>query len=133
MKIGEVAEATGIPAKTIRYYERAGLLEPAPRCGNGYRDYSDKQLHNLHFLKRARGLGFSVQECRELLALYSDKSRSSSDVKRLALERVAKIESKIAELKQIHNALSELARLCHGDQRPDCPIIDELSLEDSHD
>ncbi|WP_373354164.1 Cu(I)-responsive transcriptional regulator [Pseudoroseicyclus sp. CXY001] len=126
MNIGEVAEASGLPAKTIRYYEDIGLIRPA-RGGNGYRVFSDADRHKLIFLTRARGLGFSVAECRTLLSLYEDKSRASSDVRELAEGALTRIEAKMAELQQMRGALSELVHRCHGDTRPDCPILEGLA------
>jgi len=126
MNIGTAAEMANLPAKTIRYYEDIGLVSPA-RSGNGYRDYSDKDVHRLRFLQRSRSLGFTIEECRLLLSLYDDKKRASADVKVVALEKVDEIERKIAELQSLRDTLSTLAHLCHGDDRPDCPIIDDLA------
>ena len=126
MKIGELASRCEVPAKTIRYYEDIALLKPA-RAENGYRDYSDQDVHRLRFLQRARSLGFSIEECRLLLSLYEDENRASSDVKALASEKVAEIDKKIRELKSLKSTLKNLVDHCHGDQRPDCPIIDELA------
>ena len=126
MNIGEAARQSGLPAKTIRYYEDIGLAHSPGRGANGYRAYSDADVHALCFLQRARGLGFSVRECRDLLALYRDSSRASSDVKTLALRRVGEIDRKIAELKTLRDALAHLAEACAGDDRPDCPILDDL-------
>ena len=135
MNIGEAAAQAGLPAKTIRYYESIGLVAPANRTENGYRDYEDRDVHTLRFVQRARGLGFTVQECRELLALYFDRTRASADVKAIALGRIADIERKIAELEALRAALAELAATCHGDERPDCPILDDLAgtLGNAHD
>ena len=127
MRIGEVARRAQLPAKTIRYYEEAGLIQPAERAGNGYRDYSEKELHRLRFIQRARSLGFSVEECRTLLSLYQDRDRSSADVKALARDHLRDIERKIAELESLRAVLSELVERCHGDHRPDCPILDDLA------
>ncbi|MFZ2103258.1 MAG: Cu(I)-responsive transcriptional regulator [Oricola sp.] len=126
MNIGTAAERANLPAKTIRYYEEIGLLAPA-RAGNGYRDYSDKDVHRLRFLQRSRSLGFTIDECRLLLSLYDDKHRASADVKAVALEKVAEIDRKIADLQSLRDTLAKLARHCHGDGRPDCPIIDDLA------
>jgi MerR family copper efflux transcriptional regulator len=125
MNIGTAAEKSGLPPKTIRYYEDIGLLRP-DRADNGYRDYSATDLHRLRFLQRARGLGFSVEQCRQLLSLYDDKERESADVKRIAAAKLVEIERKIAELVALKNMLGHLVEHCHGDHRPDCPIIDEL-------
>lgn len=126
MNIGEVAETTGLPAKTIRYYEEIGLVTPARR-ENGYRDYGDMDAHRLGFLKRARGLGFSVEECRTLLSLYDDRARASADVKAIATRHLDAIEEKIAELRSLHQTLSHLVDRCCGDDRPDCPILEDLA------
>lgn len=126
MNIGTVSEKSKLPAKTIRYYEDIALLKPA-RAQNGYRDYSEQDVHRLRFLQRARSLGFSIEECRLLLSLYEDENRASSDVKAMASVKVAEINRKIRELKSLKNTLTNLVEHCHGDQRPDCPIIDELA------
>jgi MerR family transcriptional regulator, copper efflux regulator len=126
MNIGTAARRSALPAKTIRYYEEIGLLRPA-RAGNGYRDYSGDDVHRLKFLQRARGLGFSVEECRQLLSLYGDTHRASADVKALATTKLDQIEHKIAELQSLKKTLTHLVKTCHGDARPDCPILDELS------
>jgi Cu(I)-responsive transcriptional regulator len=126
MNIGDASERSGLPAKTIRYYEDIRLLKPA-RGDNGYRDYSSEDVHRLKFLQRARSLGFSVEECRQLLSLYGDKRRESADVKAIAEAKVAEIDRKIAELVGLRNTLRHLVHACHGDERPDCPILEELS------
>jgi Cu(I)-responsive transcriptional regulator len=126
MNIGEAAEVTGLPAKTIRYYEDIGLVA-ADRKPNGYRDYGETELHSLHFVQRARSLGFSVADCRDLLSLYRDRDRSSADVKNLARARLAEIDGKISELQSLRATLSHLIDACAGDNRPDCPIIDDLA------
>ncbi len=130
MNIGTAAEQSGLPAKTIRYYEDIELVRP-DRRENGYRDYSDADVHRLRFLQRSRGLGFTIEECRLLLSLYDDKERASSDVKALAEHKITDIEAKIAELESLKTTLQKLAQSCHGDDRPDCPIIDTLAGEDS--
>lgn len=127
MNIGRLAELSGVPAKTIRYYESIGLIREPVRAENGYRAYAEEDAHMLKFVARARSLGFSIEECRTLLALYRDRSRASADVKSLAEEHIAGIEQKIAELQSMRQALRTLAAKCHGDGRPDCPILDELS------
>jgi MerR family copper efflux transcriptional regulator len=127
MNISEAAARAGLPTKTIRYYEDIGLVEPARRRDNGYRDYADRDVHMLRFLSRARGLGFSVADCRALVALYADTDRKSADVKEIALNRVADIDAKVAELQAMRATLVELSETCHGDDRPDCPIIDDLA------
>ena len=126
MNIGDASARSGLPPKTIRYYEEIGLVV-ADRQENGYRDYGDTEIHKLSFLKRARGLGFSVPECRLLLSLYEDSERSSSDVKALALSKIHEINAKIDELEGLRNTLKTLSDKCHGDDRPDCPIIDDLA------
>lgn len=126
MNIGDAAERSGLPAKTIRYYEDIGLLKP-DRAGNGYRDYSTADLHRLRFLQRARSLGFSVEECRQLLSLYGDTHRESADVKAIATAKLDDINRKIRELTGLKEMLRQLVDSCHGDHRPDCPIIDGLS------
>jgi len=132
MNIGAAAERSGMPPKTIRYYESVGLIQPAERRGNGYRDYSDKDVATLRFVHRARGLGFTIEECRELLALYRDRERASGEVKKIALDRVATIDGKIAELQGMRSALLTLAHRCHGDDRPDCPILEDLASATGH-
>ncbi len=129
MNIQTAARLAGLPVKTVRYYDEIGLVRPARRP-NGYRDYSERDAHKLRFLARARSLGFSIDECRQLLSLYEDESRASRDVKRLAEERIAQIDRKIGELKALRASLAHLVEACHGDERPDCPILDGLAGED---
>ncbi|MEW5422973.1 Cu(I)-responsive transcriptional regulator [Amorphus sp. 3PC139-8] len=126
MNIGDVAATTGLPAKTIRYYEDIGLVRPA-RGENGYRDFSQRDAHKLAFLGRARSLGFSIEDCRTLLSLYEDHSRASADVKDLARQHLVRIATKIAELEAMRGTLEDLVTRCHGDDRPDCPILDDLA------
>lgn len=126
MNIGDAAALSGVPAKTIRYYEEIGLVRPA-RSLNGYRAFSERDAHKLAFLGRARGLGFSIEDCRALLSLYEDRTRASADVRRIAAGHVARIEAKIAELEGMRATLAALVERCHGDDRPDCPIIDDLA------
>ncbi len=126
MNIGSAAQQSGLPPKTIRYYEDIGLLT-ADRAANGYRDYSSEDVHRLRFLQRSRSLGFSVEECRQLLSLYTDRDRASADVKAIAIEKLGEIDRKIAELTGLRELLGHLVVNCHGDARPDCPIIDGLS------
>lgn len=128
MNIGHAAERSGLPAKTIRYYEDIGLIAPQ-RTENGYRDYSNEDVHRLRFLQRSRSLGFSVEECRQLLSLYDDKSRESSEVKALAKAKLIEIDRKVAELLSLRETLGRFVELCHGDHRPDCPIIEGLSRD----
>jgi Cu(I)-responsive transcriptional regulator len=126
MNIGTVSEKSGLPAKTIRYYEDIGLIAP-DRRDNGYRDYSMEDVHRLRFLQRSRSLGFSVEECRQLLSLYSDRDRESAEVKAIASTKLGEIDRKIAELQGLRDMLGHLVANCHGDNRPECPIIDGLS------
>ncbi len=126
MNIGDIAGLTGLPAKTIRYYEEIGLVSPA-RSGNGYRRYEPEHAHRLAFIQRARSLGFGIEECRGLLSLYDDNQRTSSDVKRIAEEKISEIDKKVAELSAMRATLAHLAATCHGDERPDCPILDDLA------
>lgn len=126
MNIGQAAQATGISAKMIRYYESIGLIVPAGRTASGYRLYTEQDLHTLRFVRRARGLGFSVEQMHELLALWRDRKRASAEVKRVALQHVEELERKAAELQQMADTLKHLARHCHGNDRPECPIINEL-------
>jgi len=126
MNIGQVSSISGLPTKTIRYYEDIKLVKPA-RSSNGYRDYSDSETNTLVFLKRARELGFTIDECRSLLSLYQDKNRESADVKRLALAKIKQIDARIEELKALNSTLKDLAENCHGNDRPECPILDKLS------
>ena len=127
MNISQAADQSGVSAKAIRYYESIALIQPARRSGNGYRDFGADDVHMLRFIARARGLGFSVAEVADLLALYRDKSRASAQVRGLAANAIGRIEDKTAELRSISTALSELVARCHGDDRPDCPILDDLA------
>ena len=126
MNIGEAASASGVSAKTIRYYEAAGLISTAGRTGGGYRVYTQADLYVLRFIKRARDLGFSIERIRRLLDLWQDKSRASRDVKRLALDHIAEIRAKIAAMTSMRDALQALADACDGDERPECPILHDL-------
>ncbi|MDE1935976.1 Cu(I)-responsive transcriptional regulator [Bradyrhizobium sp.] len=126
ISIGEAASRSGVPPKTIRYYEEIGLIAPAERLENRYRAYDEKDVQTLRFIQRARRLGFSLKEVAALLALYRDRRRASRDVKRLALARVAELDRKIAEMKAIRNTIADLAEHCRGDQRPECPILEKL-------
>lgn len=126
MNIGTAARQSGLPPKTIRYYEDIGLLT-ADRAANGYRDYSSEDVHRLRFVQQSRSLGFSVEECRQLLSLYTDRDRASDDVKAIATEKLGEIDRKIAELTGLREMLGHLVKTCHGDARPECPIIDGLS------
>ncbi|HJP22737.1 MAG: Cu(I)-responsive transcriptional regulator [Alphaproteobacteria bacterium] len=127
MNIGRAAERSGVTPKTIRYYEQIGLVAPAERRANGYRAYSGHEVETLRFINRARSLGFAVPEIAELLELYRDRGRASADVKAIALARIDDIERKIAELGSLRDTLRQLSDRCHGDQRPECPILDDLA------
>ncbi len=126
MNIGEVATRAGLPRKTIRYYEEIGLITPL-RDRNGYRAFRESDLHKLAFLARARALGFSIEDCRTLMALYEDESRASADVKRLAQEHLQQIDDKIGQLQSMRSTLDSLVQACAGDNRPDCPILQDLA------
>lgn len=126
MNIGKAATASGVSAKMIRYYESIGLLPAARRTESGYRFYADEEVHMLRFIRRARDLGFAVADIGDLLALWRDQGRASADVKRIALGHVATLERKIAELQGMVGSLRTLAAHCHGDARPDCPILADL-------
>jgi MerR family copper efflux transcriptional regulator len=127
--IGEAASASGVTAKMIRHYEDMHLIPPPTRTLSGYRMYSEQDVHNLRFIRRARSLGFSIKQIGDLLGLWRDKSRSSAKVKALALDHIAELEQKIAEMQAMKAELEHLANCCHGDQRPECPIIDRLADE----
>ena len=131
MQIGRVAERSGVPAKTIRYYEEIGLIAKPKRTAGGYRAFCKQDIDILRFVNRARGLGFSIKDVRNLLALYQDRERASADVKSISLERVKEIERKMEELDSMRRTLLNLAKICHGDERPECPILDELALGSS--
>jgi len=124
MNIGEASKATGISTKMIRYYESIGLISNALRTEAGYRVYSDNDVHALRFINKARDLGFSVDQMRDLLALWRDRSRASADVKAIALEHIGALETKARALQEMSKTLRHLADNCHGDDRPDCPIIE---------
>jgi len=128
MTIGDVARRTGLPAKTIRYYEEIGLVAPL-RDDNGYRRFRESDVHKLGFLGRARSLGFSIEDCRGLLALWEDEGRASGDVRRIATAHLDRIDSKIAELSEMRATLAELIDACAGDHRPDCPILADLAAD----
>ncbi len=128
MNVGDAARRAGLPPKTIRYYEEIGLIAPR-RAANGYRDYTGDDVHRLAFLKRARNLGFSIDDCRQLMALYQDRSRASADVRRIASDHVLAIEEKVRELQSMRATLHKLIHACHGDERPDCPILEEMAGE----
>ncbi|TYQ13618.1 UNVERIFIED_ORG: MerR family copper efflux transcriptional regulator [Zoogloea ramigera] len=127
MNIGQAAAASGITAKMIRYYESIALVPPGRRSDAGYRVYSDDDLHVLRFVKRARTLGFSLEQIRELLSLWHNKARASADVKAIALGHVAELNQRIAELTEMRDTLQTLAGCCQGNDRPDCPILQSLA------
>ncbi|MCP8896210.1 Cu(I)-responsive transcriptional regulator [Shinella daejeonensis] len=127
MNIGEAAQASGVSSKMIRYYEQTGLIPKAARRDSGYRDYDDADIHRLRFIRGARDLGFTVEQIGDLLALWSDRERASADVKALALLHVDALKQKQAEIAAMIATLENLARRCHGDSRPDCPIIEGLA------
>lgn len=126
MNIGQASKKTGLSSKTIRYYEDIELVK-AGRAENGFRIYGDGHIHRLSLVQRSRSLGFTIDECRLLLSLYDDKNRASADVKALALEKITEIDSKLLELKSLRSTLKSLSDHCNGDDRPDCPIIEEIA------
>jgi MerR family copper efflux transcriptional regulator len=127
MNIGEAARASGMSAKMIRYYESIGVIGPAGRSDAGYRVYDARDVHLLRFVKRARSLGFPVERVNQLVALWRDHDRASAEVKHIALAQIGELEQRIAELETMKRTLEHLARHCHGDQRPECPILDDLA------
>jgi MerR family transcriptional regulator, copper efflux regulator len=127
MNIGAMASETGLPAKTIRYYESIGLVGPAKRSSGNYRVYDQRDLMTLRFIERARRLGFSLREVGELLTLWRDRKRASADVRRLAQAQIKAVEARLAELSEMRRTLQHLVDRCHGDHRPDCPILDKLA------
>ena len=132
MNIGQAAAASGVSAKMIRYYESIGLVRETARTESGYRIYGEKDLHALRFIKRARNLGFSLEQIGELLSLWQDSARASADVKSIALDHVAELNQRIVELTEMRDTLARLAHSCHGDQRPDCPILQTLGSAQEH-
>jgi MerR family copper efflux transcriptional regulator len=130
MNIGEAAKAAGVTAKMIRYYEGIGLIDTAARTDAGYRKYSEADVHTLRFIKRSRDLGFSIERIKTLLELWQDRTRKSSDVKKLARQYIAELDRDIAKLQSIREQLTHMAAHCHGDLRPDCPILDNLAAEE---
>jgi len=127
MNIGQAATASGISAKMIRHYETIGLIEVAERTSSGYRVYTQKDVETLRFIRSSRDLGFQVDQIRELLALWRDRNRASGDVKKVALAHVEELEAKMRQLQEMADTLRHLAQNCHGDDRPDCPIIQQLA------
>lgn len=127
MNIGQAAQASAVSAKMIRHYESLGLLPPAPRTDAGYRQYDEATVHTLRFIRRARDLGFGLEEIEKLLGLWRNRRRSSAEVKRIATEHVADLQRRIDEMRAMQRTLQQLAHCCHGDERPDCPILDDLA------
>lgn len=127
MNIGEAARASGVTAKMIRYYETVGLLAPRSRTDAGYRVYGAAEIHTLRFIRQARRLGFLIEDIRRLLALWQDRSRASAEVKAIALEHLAELDRRIADLTEMRDTLAHLAEHCHGDVRPECPILEGLA------
>lgn len=126
MNIGTAAQRSGVPAKMIRYYEQTGLLRAPARSASGYREYGETDVHAMRFIRRAREFGFPTERIRELLRLWFDRSRASHDVKGIAMAQVEALDADIAKLTELRNVLSDLAKRCHGDDRPDCPILDGI-------
>ena len=134
MKIGEAATSSGISERMIRHYEKIGLISPIARRESGYRDYDARDLHTLRFIRRARDLGFGIEEIRQLVSLWHDRSRASADVKALALARATELKKKAQELDSMRRSLERLAAECRGNDRPECPILHDLESEDmDHD
>ncbi|NUZ05975.1 Cu(I)-responsive transcriptional regulator [Piscinibacter koreensis] len=129
MNIGQAAKASGVSAKMIRHYESVGLFPNAQRTDAGYRQYSDKDVSTLRFVRQSRDLGFSIEQIRELLALWQDRRRPSRQVKALAQAHIAELDAKLQELRAMKATLEHLAQRCHGDDRPDCPIIENLATK----
>jgi Cu(I)-responsive transcriptional regulator len=127
MNIGEAAAASGVNAKLIRHYESIGVIPKASRSAAGYRVYTATEVHILTFVRRARGLGFSMKEIKKLVGLWRNKSRASAEVKALALQHIQQLDQKITELEAMSKTLKQLSKSCHGDNRPDCPILENLA------
>jgi len=132
VNIGRAARLSGVSAKMIRHYESLGLLPKVRRTGSGYRQYSSNEVHTLRFIRRARNLGFSIGEIIALLGLWQNRRRASADVKRLALAHAAELAARIAEMAEMKKTLEQLAAHCHGDHRPECPILDDLARNERH-
>ena len=130
MNIGQASKQSGVSQRMIRHYEGTGLIPKAARRDSGYRDYDDKDVHTLRFIRRARDLGFPIEEIGKLLALWQDRSRASADVKALATARAEELKRKELEIKEMRRSLEQLAKHCHGDGRPDCPILEDLASEE---
>ncbi len=129
MNIGQAAEASGVSAKMIRHYEAIGLMAKARRTDSGYRIYDGNDVHTLRFIRRGRALGFSMKEIEQLLGLWRNRRRASGDVRRVAQQHIAELDQKIAELQAMRRTLHQLVQHCHGDRRPECPILDDLAGE----
>ena len=127
MKIGKAAKLSNLTIKTVRYYANIGLVKPEQNISSGYREYKDEEVAKLKFIGKSRKCDFSIDECKELLSMYEDKNRTSKEFKKITLEKISKIDSKLNDLKDLRNELSFLASNCHGDDKPNCPILDELS------
>lgn len=127
MNIGQAAAASGISSKMIRHYETIGLIRSADRTESGYRTYDRSDVETLRFIRRSRDLGFQVEQIRDLLALWRDRNRASADVKKVALDQIAELEAKMQQLQDMANTLRHLAQNCHGDSRPDCPILQDMA------
>tara|TARA_B100000524_G_scaffold8885_1_gene5419 strand:+ start:135 stop:524 length:390 start_codon:yes stop_codon:yes gene_type:complete len=127
MNIGKVAKLSNLTIKAVRYYDNVGLVKPIQRISTGYRDYTKEEVAKLKFIGKARKFDFSINECKELLSLYEDKNRTSKEVKKITLEKISQIDIKLKDLNDLRKELSFLASNCHGDDRPNCPIIEELS------
>tara|TARA_B100001939_G_C16716516_1_gene519367 strand:+ start:252 stop:641 length:390 start_codon:yes stop_codon:yes gene_type:complete len=127
MNIGKAAKLSNLTVKAVRYYANIGLVKPQQNITTGYRDYTDDEVAKLKFIGKARKFDFSIDECRELLSLYEDKNRTSKEVKKITLEKISQIDSKLRDLNGLKKELSYLANNCHGDDRPNCPILEELS------
>jgi MerR family transcriptional regulator, copper efflux regulator len=132
MNIGEAAQVSGVHQKMIRYYESIGLLDRVTRSSNGYRTYGERDVHTLAFIRRARGLGFSIGQIQTLMALWRDTGRSSGEVKAIAQEHIAALDARIGELAAMKRTLAHLVSCCAGDDRPDCPILDDLAAMPRH-
>ena len=127
MNIGKAAKLSDLTVKTVRYYANIGLIKPTQNSLTGYREYNEEEVSKLKFIGKARKFDFSINECKELLSLYEDKKRTSKEVKKITLEKISQIENKLRDLNDLKKELSFLANNCHGDDKPNCPILDELS------
>ena len=127
MNIGKAAKLSDLTIKTVRYYANIGLIKPKQNSLTGYREYNEEEVSKLKFIGKARKFDFSINECKELLSLYEDKNRTSKEVKKITLEKISQIENKLKDLNDLKKELSFLANNCHGDDKPNCPILDELS------